>query len=270
MSSIWNVGGENPLLVGWYRFLNSVDFLGGLDISGTLIQDTTTPVRIFGNKTDPSDADALGGKGALFLAGPLITPVDGEFGAGLAFGRVGSYRRGAAIIPFQDGAFNQTGLKFFTRSSATTANEALNVNPSLTMFGSGGLQFIISGDVRSNLTSGSYTPVLTPGANVAAATAAVCYWIRVGNVVIVTLSISVDPTAATTQTEVGISLPIASNFSSFAQCAGAAVRNATGLTANLPGMILGDATADGATLRFYNDANVGNYTWQGTFQYVVA
>lgn len=267
MSSIWNVGGVNPLLVGWYQFINNVDFLGNQGI--TLTEDPTTPMRVFGASLDPTDAAALAGKGTIHLLNPLGVPADGALGAGLAFSRVGSYRRGAAIIAFQDGAFNQTGLKFYTRASATTGNETLNGNPALTMFASGGLLFPVSGDSRSNLTSGSYIPVLTLGANVAAAAANVCYWLRVGNVVTVTISITVDPTAATTQTEVVISLPVPSNFTTFSQCTGTATRNPNGLTANVPGIIIGDTVADGAILRFYNDANVGNYAWHGIFQYVV-
>lgn len=66
---------------------------------------------------------------------------------------------------------------------------------------------------QATITSGTYTPTLTNGANVAASTAQVCQYLRVGSVVTVSGRVDVDPTAAAgTQTTLGISLPIASDF----------------------------------------------------------
>jgi len=69
------------------------------------------------------------------------------------------------------------------------------------------------------LASGTYTPVLTLVANLTAATASVCQWLRVGSVVTVSGQVSVDPTAAAL-TLLGVSLPIASAFTDVAQAGG--------------------------------------------------
>lgn len=72
---------------------------------------------------------------------------------------------------------------------------------------------VFSGNLSAaNLLSGTYTPTLTNVTNVAASTAYQCQYMRVGNVVTVSGAIDIDPTASGTDTEVGISLPIASNF----------------------------------------------------------
>lgn len=69
------------------------------------------------------------------------------------------------------------------------------------------------------VTSGTYTPTLTNMTNVAASTAYQCQYLRVGSVVTVSGKVDVDPTAAAV-TELGISLPIASNFAAFQDCCG--------------------------------------------------
>lgn len=73
------------------------------------------------------------------------------------------------------------------------------------------------------LTSGTYTPALTNGANVAASTAFACQWLRVGATVTVSGRVDVDPTLTATDTQLGIALPVASNFAAVTDCAGTAV-----------------------------------------------
>lgn len=71
------------------------------------------------------------------------------------------------------------------------------------------------------LEHGTYTPTLTGVANVAASTAYQCQWLRVGNTVTVSGKVDVDPTAAVS-TQLGISLPVASNFGAAEDAAGVA------------------------------------------------
>jgi len=264
--SIWSVGGSNPYLTGYFQFVNNVDIVGGNN-SIPITEDPTTPLRVFGATLDPADALAAAGKGTIFVVNPAGVPVDGAFGVGYAFSRVGSFRRGAMIVAYQNGAFNQTGLKFFTRASAVTSNEALNGTPALQL-GANNEVFIQPGNA-GNVTSGSYTPTLTNQLNVAASTPQVSYWTRVGNVVHVTMSVSIDPTAATTQTEIYITLPVPSALASFRQLNGTAARNSNGIALNLVAAIIGETGAGRALLRFYNDADVANREWACTFSYVV-
>jgi len=96
------------------------------------------------------------------------------------------------------------------------------------------------------LDAGTYTPTLTNSVNVAASTAHVCQYLRVGSVVTVSGQVDIDPTAAG-DTQLGISLPIASNLASATQCAGTAV--APGI-AGQSAAVLGDATNDRAILEW--------------------
>lgn len=116
-----------------------------------------------------------------------------------------------------------------------------------------------------NVVWGTYTPTLTGVTNVDSTTAAVCNYMRVGNQVIVSGTLGVDPTA-TTSTAVGISLPIASNFGATTDAAGVA---AGGQLVNEPGLISADAANNRATLGFNANASASTYTYNFTFQYTV-
>lgn len=80
---------------------------------------------------------------------------------------------------------------------------------------------IVTAIAAGTYASGTYTPTLTLVSNLDAATANASFWTRTGDVVSVSGIISVNATAAAT-TELGISLPIASNFGTFRDCAGVA------------------------------------------------
>ena len=110
---------------------------------------------------------------------------------------------------------------------------------------------------------GTYTPTLTNVANVDATTAAVCQYIRIGSTVTVSGTLALDATAAGTFTQVGISLPIASNFASVNQCAGTGVGDGG---SNGSGVIRADATNDRAEL-FCVPAGTANTTWYFHFTY---
>jgi hypothetical protein len=96
----------------------------------------------------------------------------------------------------------------------------------------------------SDVVSGVYTPTLTNVANLDASTAYSCQYVRVGSVVTVSGQVDVDPTAAAA-TQLGLSLPIASNFANANECAGTAF--ASGI-AGQGAAIRGDATNNRAEL----------------------
>jgi hypothetical protein len=98
----------------------------------------------------------------------------------------------------------------------------------------------------SDLASGAYTPTLFNVTNVAASTAFSCQYLRVGSTVTVSGRVDVDPTAGGAA-ELGISLPIASNFANNNECGGA------GASPGIAGQCMGisaDATNDRAALRW--------------------
>lgn len=115
------------------------------------------------------------------------------------------------------------------------------------------------------VTSGTYTPALTNVANLAASTAYVCQFLRVGTLVTVSGRVDVDPTLTATDTQLGISLPVASNFATADQCAGTAW--APTLTSE-GGAILADLTNDRAVLQ-WRSVDITNAARYFTFSYQV-
>jgi hypothetical protein len=102
----------------------------------------------------------------------------------------------------------------------------------------------------TTLASGTYTPTLSNTTNVAASTAFACQYMRVGNTVTVSGTVTIDPTSAGAATLLGISLPIASNFTAQEQCAGVAYKsNLDG--DQVGGAIIADTTNNRAELALY-------------------
>lgn len=118
------------------------------------------------------------------------------------------------------------------------------------------------------ITDTFYTPTLTSVANVTTTTSAVCYYGRNGSFVTVSGAISVDPTSAATYTQVGISLPIASNLTGN-DCNGLAASLQGPGTSVLSGYIVADITNDRAQLEFVTGADVASRGWTFEFHYPI-
>jgi hypothetical protein len=114
------------------------------------------------------------------------------------------------------------------------------------------------------LASGTYTPTLTNVTNVSASTAYACQYLRVGNVVTVSGKIDYDPTAGGA-IELGITLPVASNFTATEQCAGTGVSVISG---DGPLWIQADTTNDRASFRGVA-TDLTNHAGYFTFTYSV-
>jgi hypothetical protein len=116
--------------------------------------------------------------------------------------------------------------------------------------------------------SGSYTPTLTNTTNIAASASGVVYYLRVGKMVQVYGTVDIDPTAAApTVSALGISLPIASAFTSLRDASGTAVGQ-TGSVTYQAGIISADAANDRVTLSF-NATDTANRTWTFSFMYQI-
>lgn len=117
-----------------------------------------------------------------------------------------------------------------------------------------------------SVISGTYTPGLTNSTNVAASTSAVAYYTQVGNVVTVSGSLAIDPTAASTPTILRISLPVASSIGASSDANGVgSCQSVFGLTGGITGSV-GNGVA---ALNFVSDGTAGNVAWNYTFQYIV-
>lgn len=116
-------------------------------------------------------------------------------------------------------------------------------------------------------SSGVYTPTLFEVANLDPATSVAyeCQYLRVGSTVNVSGRVDINPTTPATSTQLGISLPIASNLGAIEDCAGVAF--ASGV-AGQGAAILGDATNNRAQLQYI----CGDVTLQAmyfTFSYQI-
>jgi hypothetical protein len=153
-------------------------------------------------------------------------------------------------------------LSFQTNSSSTDA---------ITLETGGGLSISrtavtapAAGD--GNVFSGTYTPTLTNVTNVAASTAYQCQYMRVGNVVTVSGRVNIDATTTSTNTTLGVSLPIASNFASAQNAGGSFSPSAAALSVS--GVVFADATNDRASFRILIDSAAAN-DYYFTFTYLV-
>lgn len=120
-------------------------------------------------------------------------------------------------------------------------------------------------EANSNISSGTYTPTLTNVTNVAASTAAVCQWMRVGNVVTVSGTVQIDPTAAG-NTVLNMSLPVVSNFTATTQAGGTFSTTTSGQSDN--GSIIANVASDVFEFRF-NAVNIANATYAFSVTYQV-
>lgn len=141
--------------------------------------------------------------------------------------------------------------------SGVSAWSAVTVGASLSF--SGGTL-----DAVKTIDSGTYTPTLTNVTNVSASTAYQCRYLRIGNVVTVSGRLDVDPTAAGLL-EVGISLPIASNFTTVQQCSGTA---ASEIVSGQSAAFYSDTTNDRARL-MWTTVDTANRSMCFIFQYDV-
>ena len=112
-------------------------------------------------------------------------------------------------------------------------------------------------------TSGQYKPAITGIANVDSVLVSEAMWFRIGQVVKVTGNVSIVANAASTETTVSISLPIASDTLDNAQLGGVAVSRHVDHPA---ASIIGDAATDRARMS-YKAPNTSGTAWWFDFSY---
>lgn len=115
------------------------------------------------------------------------------------------------------------------------------------------------------IASGTYTPTITGVSNVDGSSAPAGAWIRVGRMVIVEFTATIDATTNAVSTVFGVSLPIASNLAAASELNGGGAAASTGIT---PLAISGDATNDRCNVQFIS-SSVNNHVCTGLFMYPV-
>jgi hypothetical protein len=124
------------------------------------------------------------------------------------------------------------------------------------------------GSVVGFTPSGTYTPTLTGVANVASSTPTVAQWLRSGNAVTVSGRFDLTSSnAASALVQLGISLPVASDFASAYQCAGLANTNTLSASNNM-GEVIADATNNRAEFN-WTCLTTSPFTWTYHFTYLV-
>jgi len=152
-----------------------------------------------------------------------------------------------------------------------TVTDDVIVNGDITAGSDGNDVFTLNATPLGKLLASTYTPTLTGLANVASSTAQICHYIRVGANVHVAGFINIDPTSATTATQIRISLPIASTLSASSNVAGVAAREIVGAsTAPIAGYVIADEAPDNAAiLLFVSDSDVASRRWYFQFMYEI-
>jgi hypothetical protein len=220
-----------------------------IDSSGRILVGTSTSqaFRIGGTATFEPLQQLVSTVGASILraaaspsnlilaAGSAATPVASQTEVGrLCFnGYDGSnYTTAALIVGAVDGtpgADNMPGRLVFstTAGGASSPTERMRIGSGglVRLAASAGLSISSTGvtspaTADGNVFSGTYTPTLTNGANVSSSTATACHYMRVGNVITVGGQLSITATAANTDTQVTMTLPVASTFSFARQLGG--------------------------------------------------
>lgn len=126
----------------------------------------------------------------------------------------------------------------------------------------------VTGTTNQYIASGTYTPTLTNSINITSSASGVAQWIRVGNVVTVTCgNININPAAAGLSTQLGISLPIASNFTSDVQCGGVGV--GTQNVVYVSGRIYADIVGNKAFMDWFASTDDSGEPWSFSFTYLI-
>jgi hypothetical protein len=115
-----------------------------------------------------------------------------------------------------------------------------------------------------SIVSGDYVPALTDVTNIDASALLDARYMRIGNIVTVFFGVTIDATAAAA-TELGIGLPVASNFAAANDLLGMAVSSET---VGAAAQVSADVANDRASLTF-TAVGTGVVTWRGSFSYLV-
>lgn len=193
----------------------------------------------------------------------------------------GNFRNAAAFRCNSDGAGATTHAAYFTFSTVATTGGTLDERVRITSGGNLGVgttspteRLDVTGNIKAsgnlsaaNLLSSTYTPTVTAVANVASSSVTAAAYTRVGNMVTVFGRLTITATAANTNTQFRLTLPIAVDITANQELSGVGASIEAGTYGNGVG-ITGDATNDQADFRM-RPVNTTSTAYSYTFSYRV-
>lgn len=189
---------------------------------------------------------------------------------GIAFYGGASSNSVAGVAAVQSTANSLMDLAFCTGGSGAGSSvpERLRITSDGRLYGTAlhNNAGAVTGTTNQYIASGTYTPVLTNVANVAASTMRATQWIRIGNVVHVAGLMDIDPTAVAV-TSFRITLPIASNLASAFQLGGVGAYFAAAAPDCVT--IYGDTVNDAAIFAFSAVGGAANSQLSFSLSYLV-
>lgn len=227
------------ILAGFYDDIGGVVTVGGTANAITLTTSTGVPAYATGLRlTFRAGADNSGsvtvnldGLGAVTLG--KVDQATGNF--------VALDTKDLIVNNYYDIIYNSSGGGGFRLlgKPGHMGNGALTLGGDLSI--AGGLT-ISAGAVLT----GTYTPTITNGTNIAASTPSVCPYFRLGNMVFALVTVEIDATAAAgTASAFDVSLPVSSNLANAYELTG--LVGGTGGTANETFRATGNVTDNRAT-----------------------
>lgn len=181
----------------------------------------------------------------------------------------GTWATGPAAGGFVAGPGSATDnavARFDGAGGTTIQNSGVIIDDSNNVSGIGTLS--VNGITNgTGLAAGTYTPTITNTTNVDSSSSPTGFYLRVGNVVYASFSVSIDPTASGTSTVIGVSLPVASNIAAGADLIGTAFGPVMQYVSP-PATTLGDATNDRAAVTFISQGTAAAVLY-GNFSYKV-
>ena len=203
-----------------------------------------------------------------------------ELGGVYFYGSNGTtFDTAAAITASSDGTPGASAdmpgrLGFWTSADASaTLTERLRITSDGRIYGTAlhNNAGSVTGTTTQYIASGTYTPTLTLTTNVSVADPQVCQWMRVGNVVTVSGDVDIALTTTLLASELGMSLPIASDFATTFQLGGIAegVSGTQGNNQSMTIRINGDITNNRAKFSWANQTETSGSGYSFIFTYLI-